>query len=43
MVNIYPSAGDMDTNVDNYRKAEKNNVGAIAKNGLQFSIVYSLK
>ena len=34
LVNIYPSAGDMDTNVDNYRSAEKNNVGAIANNGL---------
>lgn len=43
LVSLYPSEGDMDTNVDNYRKAEKNNVGAIAKNGLQFSIVYSLK
>ena len=34
MIEIYPSAGDMDTNVDNYRTAEKNSVGAVAKNGL---------
>ena len=43
IVDLYPSAGDMDTDVDNYRTAEKNSVGAVTKNGLQFSIIYSLK
>ena len=43
LVDIFPSAGDMDTNVDNYRTAEKNSVGAVASNGLGFSIIYSVK
>ena len=33
--------GEIDTNVDNYRKIEKNNVLVIADNGIEFNLIYS--
>ena len=42
-VQLYPNEGEIDTNVDNYRSIEKNNVAGVTKNGLEFSIIYSVK
>lgn len=40
---IYPNRGEMDVNVDNYRKLEKNTILGTTDSGVQFSITYSLK
>lgn len=43
LIELYPNRGEMDINVDNYRKLEKNTILGNTKQGIQFSITYSLK
>jgi len=43
MVVLFPNAGEIETDLNEYRNSEKNNVFAISANGAEFSIIYSLK
>lgn len=43
LVDLYPNEGKIDTDVDAYRRNEKNIVTTVAANGVKFSIIYSLE
>ena len=42
-IKLYPNAGEIDTNPDNYRSLEKNTLLAKSKDGVEFSITYSMQ
>ena len=42
-IKLYPNEGEIDTNIDNYRSLEKNEIVGITDSGVKFFITYSLK
>lgn len=43
VVDIYPNSGEIDSNADEYRTSEKNDLTVTSSDGFEFHIIYSLK